>query len=292
MQKQTDCSGADSETPPAKRLISGLFHYSSPVLLHFLTGQVLAYLSLWLVRNRSDAQDAYIGQVMTVTGLTGLLTGFFLLVIYHRDHKKRIIKACPDICPVLFPSLPQILLLLMMGAGLAQYMNLLMVFVGKYLPQGTYYEDMAAVSGGKSLLSMIFWMGIAAPFGEEMVFRVLVFLRLRDHLRLLPSAILSAVFFGVYHGNIIQGIYAGILGLLFALIMEWSGCLTSSFFLHAGANIWMLIVSEYAWRLLLPPWDRIYFALSTVMILSIFAGFRYYHRFYRSARADDSGLQK
>ena len=217
---------------------------------------------------------------MSATGLTGLLTGIVLSFLYRRDRIKRQASGRRLLYSRVFPSIPQTALLLLMGAGFAQYMNLLINILAEYLPQSSYYGEMAAVISGKSLFSMIFWMGILAPFGEEMVFRLMLFLRLRDQMKLLPSALLSGVAFGVYHGNLIQGIYAGILGFLFALLMEWSGSLTSSFFLHAGANIWMLILEEYTYRLLLPPGDRLYLLLSSFMILSIFLGPWYFHRIY------------
>ena len=57
---------------------------------------------------------------------------------------------------------------------------------------------------------------------------------------------ISGLIFGIYHGNIVQGIYASILGTAFAWILEMSGNTYSSMLLHMGANIWSLLISEYA----------------------------------------------
>lgn len=255
--------------------------FISPVVLHFVIGQLLAFLSLWLMSSQPDVETAYTSQVILVTGLTGLLTGGILCFSYRRDQLRRKSSNLPVRCPRFFLSFRKILLLLIMGAGFGQYMNILMGMIAEYLPSGDYFEEMAAITNGKSLAFMIFWTGIIAPFAEEMVFRVCIFLRLRDHLKLLPSAILSAAFFGIYHGNFVQGIYAGVLGFLFALIMEWSGCLSSSFFLHAGANIWMLVLDEYMYRFLLPPGDRFYVLFSFIMILCMIIGLRMFRRDYR-----------
>ena len=75
-------------------------------------------------------------------------------------------------------------------------------------------------------------MGIAAPFAEEVIFRWLVFLRMRDNMRVITAALFSGLTFGIYHMNLLQGVYATIMGLLFALILEWRG------------NIWSLLVSD------------------------------------------------
>ena len=93
---------------------------------------------------------------------------------------------------------------------------------------------------------MIFWMGIIAPAAEEMIFRWLIYLRLRDWLKMPVAAVISGLIFGIYHGNIVQGIYASILGTAFAWILEMSGNIYSSMLLHMGANIWSLLISEYA----------------------------------------------
>lgn len=105
---------------------------------------------------------------------------------------------------------------------------------------------MSKITSGKSLFMMIFWMGIIAPIAEEMIFRWLVYLRLRDHFSVLVSAVISAAFFGIYHGNIPQAVYAFILGALFAWFLEMGGNKWVSVFLHVGANTWILIFGEYA----------------------------------------------
>ena len=65
-------------------------------------------------------------------------------------------------------------------------------------------------------------------------------------MKLPVAAVISGVVFGIYHGNIVQGIYASILGTAFAWILEMSGNIYSSMLLHMGANIWSLLISEYA----------------------------------------------
>ena len=119
--------------------------------------------------------------------------------------------------------MPQILLLLLAGAGLAQYGNFLMAMLQSFISSTTYQDSMTRITEGKSLLMMIFWMGIVAPAAEEMIFRWLIYLRLRDWLKMPVAAVISGLIFGIYHGNIVQGIYASILGTAFAYILEMSG---------------------------------------------------------------------
>ena len=67
-----------------------------------------------------------------------------------------------------------------------------------------------------------------------MIFRWLVYLRLRDHFSVLVSAVISAAFFGIYHGNVLQAVYAFILGALFAWFLEMGGNKWTSVLMHIG----------------------------------------------------------
>ena len=69
-------------------------------------------------------------------------------------------------------------------------------------------------------------------------------------MRIPAAAILSGVIFGVFHGNFVQIIYAGILGAVMAYILEMSGNLWSSVLLHIGANVFSLLLTEAAPKLL------------------------------------------
>ena len=144
------------------------------------------------------------------------------LIFYHRDKVRRIAGGLIPVQKKVRLSLPQILLLLLAGAGLAQYGNFLMAMLQSFISSTTYQDSMTRITEGKSLLMMIFWMGIVAPAAEEMIFRWLIYLRLRDWLKMPVAAVISGLIFGIYHGNIVQGIYASILGTAFAYILDVS----------------------------------------------------------------------
>ena len=171
------------------------------------------------------------------------------LYFYRRDKVRRIAGGLIPAQKNVSLSLPEVILLLLAGAGLAQYGNFLMAMLQSFINSSTYQDSMTRITEGKSLFMMIFWMGIVAPAAEEMIFRWLIYLRLRDWLKMPVAAVFSGMIFGIYHGNIVQGIYASILGTAFAWILEMSGNIYSSMLLHMGANIWSLLITEYALNL-------------------------------------------
>lgn len=89
---------------------------------------------------------------------------------------------------------------------------------------------------------------------------------------------ISAAFFGIYHGNVLQAVYAFVLGGIFAWFLEMGGNKWTSVLMHIGANTWILIFSEYAQTLVEKAG-----AGSLLMIYGVFAatmigGYQYFAR--------------
>ena len=200
------------------------------------------------------------------------------LYFYRKDKVRRIAGGLIPVKKKVTLSLPEVILLFLAGAGLAQYGNFLMMILQSFINSSTYQDSMTRITEGKSLLMMIFWMGIIAPVAEEMIFRWLIYLRLRDHFSVLVSAVISAAFFGIYHGNVLQAVYAFVLGGIFAWFLEMGGNKWTSVLMHIGANTWILIFSEYAQTLVEKAG-----AGSLLMIYGVFAaamigGYQYFAR--------------
>lgn len=95
------------------------------------------------------------------------------------------------------------------------------------MPQGICLRQLweRCVGGAAALFSGALWqqfflMGIAAPLSEELLFRGILFERLRMALPFFWAALGSAAFFGLVHGNWAQGIYAALMGLILAWLYE------------------------------------------------------------------------
>lgn len=88
--------------------------------------------------------------------------------------------------------------------------------------------------------------GLAAPFAEEALFRYLLAGRIR---RLTGSAaaaaLISALMFGVYHANLVQGIYAFTIGILLAAVFFIFEDYRAAVLFHASSNIASYTASEW-----------------------------------------------
>ena len=77
---------------------------------------------------------------------------------------------------------------------------------------------------------------LITPFLEELLHRGVVYGRLRRRMNMVPSVLISALIFAVLHFNVVQFIYAFLLGIVFALFVEKSGYLYPAVIAHVVAN--------------------------------------------------------
>lgn len=87
-------------------------------------------------------------------------------------------------------------------------------------------------------------VGLIIPAAEELVFRGLVYRGMRRLVSVRAAMMLSALYFGIYHGNLPQGIYAAGIGLALAWVMEHYDALTAAVVVHMAANVMSLLVSN------------------------------------------------
>lgn len=246
--------------------------------IHFLISQIVATVGLLLIVQVYGLPNETIYQyTILMTGITALLAMLPSLYFYRRD---KVCRMAGGVIPSQSGSSlnwKEGVLLLITGAGLAQYGNLIAGLLQIFLKSTVYQESMDKITEGKSFLMLVFWMGIIAPIVEEIIFRWLIYLRLRDYLRVTGAAAISALIFGIYHGNVIQAVYASLLGVAFAYILEASGNLWSCVLLHIGANIWSLILSEYGERILkFENGPQILLVLYLVLLAGVIGGISHF----------------
>ena len=85
-------------------------------------------------------------------------------------------------------------------------------------------------------LFLLLSVGIATPIAEEIIFRH-GFCRTLSKGNVSLSIILSALIFGIAHGNWIQGTYTFILGLMCAIVLLNTDNLWYPIFIHMGLNV-------------------------------------------------------
>lgn len=84
---------------------------------------------------------------------------------------------------------------------------------------------------------------ILGPLMEELMFRGLIYNRIKVLSDSVIAGYISSIIFGVYHMNLVQGLYTFVLGVLLAYVYERFSTLWASYLLHAGANAIAVIIN-------------------------------------------------
>ena len=87
-----------------------------------------------------------------------------------------------------------------------------------------------------SAFVMLLLAGVAVPIAEELIFRGFLYNFLKERWGVWPGVFVSALIFGIIHGNVTVGVTAFLLGILLAVLYEYSHSLWTSILVHAINN--------------------------------------------------------
>jgi len=107
---------------------------------------------------------------------------------------------------------------------------------------GLTESSQAFAQTAKAQYGVDFWIGLVlygvlSPFAEEAVFRGLIFNRMKRCFHYGIALVVSSLFFGCYHGNLVQAVYGSLLGLLIAYTYEKYKSFAAPVLFHAAANV-------------------------------------------------------
>ncbi|MCM1388560.1 MAG: CPBP family intramembrane metalloprotease [Bacillus sp. (in: Bacteria)] len=108
----------------------------------------------------------------------------------------------------------------------------------------------------------LFLYGVVSPLAEEVVFRGIIYNRMKKYFPAAVSMVLSALFFGLYHGNAVQAFYGFCMGMLIAYTYEKFGGFFYAFLFHAAANaaVYTITGNSRLYEMLIRPYVGIVFA--------------------------------
>jgi len=102
-----------------------------------------------------------------------------------------------------------------------------------------YFPDYQNIMSGiinSSFILQIIAVGIVAPVVEKFLMRGVILNRLLGYMRVIPALLIQAALFGILHMNLLQGVYAGVLGLLMGYIYIKYGSLLMTILFHVTLN--------------------------------------------------------
>lgn len=132
---------------------------------------------------------------------------------------------------------------LIVGAAAQFVASPLLTFILSFFPS-TANEYMEITDGLLSVdvINMML-VCILAPVLEEIFFRGIICGILKRFIPFFIANLIQALCFAIYHGNLVQGIYAFLLGLFIGLLLYLTGSIVYTIAFHIGINTSAFIVS-------------------------------------------------
>lgn len=128
---------------------------------------------------------------------------------------------------------------------MAPSLNVIISMVVSNIPWPQEWIDAYATNSSVLDGSLMTWISavIIAPVFEEILFRGLVYTRLKKGMPTIIAAIVASLVFGLCHGTAIWIIYATVIGLVMTWVFERYQSLTASILFHFVFNAMGLAIS-------------------------------------------------
>lgn len=206
--------------------------------------------------------NAVLKQALLITVIAGIVTLGILFLVFKLRKKKffqefslRKIKGSA-IVPILF-----------FGVGL----QLAIGFIWSVIPfpenwTETYADRASLISEGNIVIALIATI-IMAPLVEEIIFRGLIYTRMKKGMNLIVAGLLSSLLFGIVHGTLIWASYAFVLGMILVWLFERYQSLLATILLHFIFNAGGMILGYFEEM----P-DLLFIAISIIGIVLVFIG--------------------
>ena len=134
------------------------------------------------------------------------------------------------------------------GIAIVAAVGINMLFAGLgILAADTAYQEAADSLYSVGLPLGLVLYGIAAPLAEELLFRGIIFQEIKALWKPKHAVLISAAFFGVYHGNGVQMVYGFCLGAVLAYAYHYSQKFALPVIIHSMVNIIIFLASNYGW---------------------------------------------
>lgn len=226
------------QTEPPKGSFLRAIYVLTPFALYYLSN--VAAMSIMLgYYNRVAARGGTLSEKFWgvngeyasgyISGISMLIGGLVILLMYIKTDRVNIAFKEKKSVYITLLSIPA-------GAGCALFLNLLAGNLCRIIPALSGYMKDATYNNSIPVVVGALIYVIISPVVEEILFRYLIFGRAEKTLGTKIAMFASALFFGLYHGNLLQGIYAFIMGYLMVYAYKKADNLITSVVFHMTAN--------------------------------------------------------
>ncbi len=286
-------SGTDSEphkmpqgmptgpvSPPVRR---GAWYAWAPLIIKYLISigvsivAVMGYTYFYISRHYEETIGAMQSQqdmlnfslsisekmlqyTTQLEGVTALIVIPVILCMFHKDRKN---ERLAGVIPNRKAPLWKYGAVIGIAAALCVGLNNLILISNISSYSASYQqtsESLYSAPFGMQLLCL----GVLVPISEELVFRGMMFKRMREQSGFMQAALFASLVFAILHGNMVQMLYAFATGMMFSYVYEKYGSVKAP----AAAHVVMNLVSVAATQFGLFGWlmeDNMRISIVTVL---------------------------
>ena len=215
---------------------------------------LLAYSSMHYdeIAGIADNQEAMLNFSMSISeeimkyatqieGIAALITIPILLFFFYKDRKAEQVKGIMTNKKAPFWKYGAVIAI---SAAMCVALNNLII-ISNLASISDGYEETSTALYSAPLEMQLLCLVVLIPICEELVFRGLMFKRMRERSGFLYATVYSALVFGLFHGNIVQMVYGFILGMLLAYMYEKYGSVKAPIVGHMVMNLFSVLATEY-----------------------------------------------
>lgn len=218
----------------------GLWGIFMPFLIYYLCYMAAAFaltiIVMALLQSVFGAEEAFLTkQEASINGLINGLAMLIGVIPLLPGLQQTLSEAKKEIGCTRKP-LVKIPITILLAVSTALSVNILFILCQLTESSDTYQQVAEKQYGVAFGLGLVLY-GIVSPLAEEVVFRGIIFNRLKKEYSVVAAVCISALLFGIYHGNSVQGIYAFLIGCFIAYVYERFGSFFYAVLFHGAANV-------------------------------------------------------
>lgn len=242
-----------------KRTLKDLWRLIYPVIIYFAVAFIVQFAAVRVIasaavangtitaagKSTAELQEELNSLInkysLHLTALTNVVLIPIYILLLRGDEKKR--KNSLEI-RYTAPGIKRLGVVFVLGMSAAVSVNVIVSLsqIARFSPK---YQQVSEVIYSGGLFMEIVSAVIAAPILEELFFRGMIYKRLRDMINVKAAVVISALFFGAFHGNLVQFVYAFIIGLMLAYVYEKFKTIWAPVIFHVGANLISVLITEF-----------------------------------------------
>ncbi|MCD7805786.1 MAG: CPBP family intramembrane metalloprotease, partial [Lachnospiraceae bacterium] len=194
---------------------------------------------VFVLEDSDEEKLAFSGNGSAIVQILTLIV-VFIILYYMADGKK-----CLAAAKEKYGQNPQQKSFVWVVTTLLLALGINMFFIGTgLLAVSSSYQEAAANLYAVGIPLGIILYGFFSSTVEEFLFRGIILVQMDRYMKPTMALLLASLLFGIYHGNIVQGIYAFVIGAVLCMAYRDSGSFVLIAAIHGVVNVIVFLMSS------------------------------------------------